>query len=355
MLLSRPIGLLAIVLSMTSFQSVLALADDATPPSTQPTGAFVTTFTESSPQTDWKKLGDRFNRPYDKLGDRYVLAQKPFVVYVPSGDPPPEGFGVWYAINENGFNAVPQNLRPLLDQRHLIFLSPSEPNLTLGATLGLSLDGIYNLEKRYKINGKRVFMIGTGWVEPVSMATSDVFVGSAWIWSIGWIMRITEPNGTSYMPNMPAPSEELLRTAQTRAYVVGYETDYEQMGKAIYVPAMRQEGFQHVFKTVVTMDTMAPSIHPDLAAQLLDLLESVPAAESPHHHADVPAAAGAGTQPDSAPKADPAAQELGAAQMLIANGRSDLAKDKLQEIIQKYPGDPAAAQAQTLLDQLNAQ
>jgi TolA-binding protein len=44
---------------------------------------------------------------------------------------------------------------------------------------------------------------------------------------------------------------------------------------------------------------------------------------------------------------------LSQAQLLINNGRSDLATDKLNKLIEKYPETAAAGKARTLLLQLN--
>jgi hypothetical protein len=57
----------------------------------------------------------------------------------------------------------------------------------------------------------------------------------------------------------------------------------------------------------------------------------------------------------TAPAAAPteAAKILKSAQPYIANNLPDLAKPKLQQIIDTYPTDPAAAKAKDLLAQIN--
>lgn len=57
------------------------------------------------------------------------------------------------------------------------------------------------------------------------------------------------------------------------------------------------------------------------------------------------------------PSAGPSRAEslLSVAKLLIANGQTDLARAKLQEIIRGYPTDPAAGEAKKLLDQMGAQ
>ena len=44
---------------------------------------------------------------------------------------------------------------------------------------------------------------------------------------------------------------------------------------------------------------------------------------------------------------------LSQAKLLISNGRSDLAVDKLNKLIEKYPDTSAADKARALLTQLN--
>ena len=57
--------------------------------------------------------------------------------------------------------------------------------------------------------------------------------------------------------------------------------------------------------------------------------------------------------PLAAPEVNAAQHLLGMAQLYISNGQTDLAQKKLQQIIDAYPGDPAAAKAKELLGQMN--
>ena len=354
---SRQSGLWISVLTMALSSFAPAIADDATQPSTEPTGSFVAHFTESNPLSDWDKISERMNHRVDKYGGHYKIKDIEFHTYVPPGDPPPEGVGILFFERSDGVPGPQAQFFPLMDKRHLIFIAPSNTNLSINETIGLTLDAIYNLNKQYKINDKRIFFIGDGSVESSTMAMADVVDGAVWIWNIGWIRRIYLSTNKYWDPDVIAPSREMLTLAKTRAYVVGYETDNYQTGpKTAIIGAMQHDGFEHVFKTVISGDMMFPVVRADFVGQMLDLMESAPVAATPHPEAATETAPGSTTQPTgAAPPANPAAAELGLAQTLIANGRSDLAKDKLQEIIQKYPDDPAAAQAQTLLDQINAQ
>ena len=46
---------------------------------------------------------------------------------------------------------------------------------------------------------------------------------------------------------------------------------------------------------------------------------------------------------------------LNAAKSYISAGRSDLARTKLQAIVDQFPGDPAAAEAKNLLGQIKSE
>ena len=58
---------------------------------------------------------------------------------------------------------------------------------------------------------------------------------------------------------------------------------------------------------------------------------------------------------DSRPSPTPAQHLLTLAQIYIDSGDTETAKTKLQEIIDNYPGDPAAAKAKQLQEKLNGQ
>jgi TolA-binding protein len=59
--------------------------------------------------------------------------------------------------------------------------------------------------------------------------------------------------------------------------------------------------------------------------------------------------------PTSAPSASPAERLLTLGQLYLHTGKTDLAREKLQQVIDDYPNDPAAATAGELLEQMKSQ
>src|SRR5208282_2248674 len=161
--------------------ALIASLTSAAEPSTQPaaqTGAFEIAFTNRSPMSARAKLVDRLAEK--DIGPEYDLSHQPFVVYVPadySGDKP---LGVVVFMSKDGPTQTPITLQPVLDKRHLIFIMAKTSNLSLGEETGLAIDAVYNLKSRYAIDDRRVFLMGSGWIEDAALAVPDIFAGDVW-------------------------------------------------------------------------------------------------------------------------------------------------------------------------------
>lgn len=322
--------------------AMLAPLAAAAEPSTQPvaqTGAFEITFTNRSPQSAREKLLGRFGDP--GIGPDYDLSHQPFLVYVPADFSSDKPLGIVVYTTADGATQTPETLQPVLDKRHLIFIIAKSSQLSVGAEAGLSIDAVYNLKARYPIDDRRVFLMGTSWIEYVGLATPDIFAGDVWIWNTFYWRSFPINRTQIYAAMGGPPSDRMLELAKHRPHVFGFETDNYNDGIRSLIPGvMTHDGFEHMFKAVIAADDISyPNLKPQWFGNMLDMLESVTLAPSKST-----------TRPTDPGIA--ATSLFNLAQAYQAAGRTDLAREKLELLIQKYPNDPAAAKAKDLLSQM---
>jgi len=120
----------------------------------------------------------------------------------------------------------------------------------------------------------------------------------------------------------------------------------------LIIGAMHRDDFNQIMRTSLSLsdDLHYPNMKADwFEQQALPFLDA--ASVKAEIAKSVPGSAT--TMPASAAPAVSEPQHLlTMAQLYISNGQTDLAQKKLQQIIDTYPGDPAAAKAKELLGQL---
>ena len=268
------------------------------------------------------------------IGSEYDLSQQPFAVYVPADYSSDKPLGVVVYMSNDGAAQTPTTLQPVLDKRHLIFIMAKTSNLSLGEETGLAIDAVYNLKSRYAIDDRRVFLMGSGWIEDVALAVPDIFAGDVWIWNTGYWHNIPI-NRTEYCKAIGhPPSDRMLALAKHRPHVFGFETDNYNDGIRSLIPGvMTRDGFEHMFKAVIAGDDISyPNLKAEWFQNMLDMLESVSLAPSK-----------SSTRP-----VDPgvaAATLLNLAKAYLDAGKPDMARQKLDQLIRKYPNDPSADKA----------
>ncbi|HEY1923392.1 MAG TPA: hypothetical protein VGG44_11635 [Tepidisphaeraceae bacterium] len=323
-------GILFLVIAMS------AAADDVTTqPTTLPasTGAFEITLTQRSPLSDYAKLQQRFNTDQSELGTDYNLADQPLLVYVPA-DSAQKPYGLVVVSNQDGLPSLESvtYLKDILDQHHLIMVGTKKDHLPLATNAGVCLDIVYNFKQRYTIDPTRVFLVGLSrYIEPIGICSGDVFSGGAYVWWPDYFRQI----GTGPMNVKYKPTPALLRLAGAHMQVIAPFPDANDKWfiKATTI-AMNADGFEHVIVAPVGHDDVL-SIH--WFDQVFTMMESIkPAAAAP--------------KPVDEPQ-----QLLNLANAYISSGMTNQARAKLNLLIEKYPGSPAAAKARDLLSQLDSQ
>jgi hypothetical protein len=341
-------------------------ADADSTPSTQPTGVAATgdldlTFTDRSPLSKPAELARRLNlKPADVAVD-YDLSKCPCKAYVPTNYDPNVPVGLFVYLGYKDTVSTPPLWHSLLDKNHLIFISPVchfgeqyGPTASLWQMMGLAFDLVHNLQKQYKIDPHRVYLMS--WARGslrTSLASSDVFTGFIVSGDPDYFARLMLPNGRSYSPNFMPPPGELFSRAKSCGFFFIDDGSFQEE-TLLKIAAMRRDDFANVASAALSFgdDLHFPNLKPDwFEQQALPFLDkasaSIPQSPKP----------GASATPSTAPAApvDEAEHLLGMAKIYIANGQTDLAREKLQEIVQSYPNDPAAKEANQLLSQLNNQ
>ena len=185
----------------------------------------------------------------------------------------------------------------------------------------------------------------------MAIATSDVFTGFIVAFDQGWWQAIRASNGGFYPSNFPEPVGSLYEQAKEHPFFL-IDDQSEELAKEISLKAgaMRRADFDHVTQVGLSAgdDLHFPNLKTEwFSQQALPFLDKFSVA------APKPA-----TRPQTAaglPPTSEAQSLLSQAQLLIANNQPDLARAKLQSIIDQFPNDPAAAKARELLSGLGNQ
>jgi hypothetical protein len=317
-----------------------ALADPTTQPikSGQPikTGEFEITYTHRSPESEYSKLIARIGLSKETLGPDYDLSQEPLVAYVPQNYDPkkPSGLIIW--IWQDGSSDVYTPLRPILDEKNLIVVATHKDHRPLLNAVGLCFDIAFNLRQTYNIDPSRIYFIGLGQTEePIGWSTGDLFMGDVYI---GWV-GYNKPLWTTQPLFQVNPPPRLMNLAKDHIQILAYPAGQDSKWYVYIADAMRADGFNYV--------ALAPASHDQLPQpawfrQTLQQLASIRSHPVAMHPTTAPASS------------DEPTRLLHLAQAYIASGLTDKAKDKLNQLIQSYPNDPAAAKAKELLAQIGA-
>jgi hypothetical protein len=341
------------------------------------TASATLTFTQRSEQSTNAFIASRMGWPLAAEAAAkvdYNLPDESFEVYVPADYNGEKPYGLLVFVNPHPSGRPPQNYVPLLDKYHLIYVGPNKVgnDRFVRLRMGLAIDAVENMRKRYKIDPQRIYVSGiSGGGRVASMlgvGFADVFRGGFYIIGCDFYKeeKSTEKNGyyrRSYnVP--PAKVFNLARKASKHVFLTG-DNDGNRDQTQLYYNGFKRDGFEHVtYFQVPGMGHQAPDA--EWFEKGLAALDEPVTAAAPGAPTGAPTGAGAvkrtpatATRPAARPattramdRAALAAHLLATAKMYVDNRQYELGRQKLTWIVQNFADTPAGVAAGKLLDDL---
>lgn len=129
------------------------------------TGVFTATFTEKHPLSDTRRMAEVTRWPIEQM-PAYDPADHTFQLVVPNDYDDSEAYGLLVFIHPNNNIDIDrffgQHIQDVLTKHKLIWVSYSDagnpvmPNIRMG----LALDSVHNVAKRYKVDKQRIYVSG---------------------------------------------------------------------------------------------------------------------------------------------------------------------------------------------------
>jgi hypothetical protein len=332
------------------------------------TGAFQVKFTERNPLSAPAEIEKRFHAKHGEMGDDYDLSKIQFEVYVP---PAPDDNGKYGLLDATAFASghgfAPEPQRPILDKYHLIWIGPTDEPDDHPAVerIGACLDGLYNAQKAWPIDAQRIYLSSNSngkYVSGVALFYPDLFMGAIFSNRIDWFSKMQDPkrHSTWNSDNFPRPPEQYFGLAKSRPYFFAIrtssgESDFEQ-SDLVYHRGYQASGFQHIKMIKATAEELNvwSTYGPGWLEQGVQFLDS----QKDAANKSVATTATAATASSQTPKPKAAASEdpdaaankaLSLAKTYVSAQKYDLARPKLQKLIETYPNSPAAKEAKQVL------
>jgi len=365
----RGMGILILVAVSAHGQTPTGARSDEAPPRA---ASATLTFTDRSEQSTNAFISGRMGWPLAAEAAAkvdYNLPDESFEVYVPPDYTGEKPFGLLVFVNPHPSGRPPQNYVPLLDKYHLIYVGPNKVgnDRFVRLRMGLAIDAVENMRKRYKIDPERIYASGiSGGGRVASMlgvGFADVFRGGFYIIGCDFYKdeKSTEKNGyyrRSYSVP-PAKIFNLARKSSKHVFLTG-DTDGNRDQTQLYYNGFKRDGFEHItYFQVPGMGHQAPDaewFEKGLAA-LDEPIAAAPPATAGTPKRPVTAA----TRPTAPPattqamgRTEVAARLLATAKMYVDNHQYELGRQKLTWIVQNFADTPAGITARKMLDDLKA-
>ena len=217
------------------------------------TGPYVTTFAERSPSSRPKALAARMSLAAEPAD--YDLTAEEFLVAVPDAYDPDKPAGILYLINyKDAANFPSQEVLDALKKRNLIFAMSKTSKQPVPTKVGLALDVVQNLKRRYEVDPNRVYVFdfdvvglpteagGTAgyWL---ALGSAEVFTGSYHHQQpLPWLPSRAS-NGGTFPATSAVPPDASLAAAKSHPFVMTKAGDQEW--HQIRADFLKQAGFAH--------------------------------------------------------------------------------------------------------------
>src|SRR4051794_9575740 len=186
----RPSILLALTLLVPPLVAAAPASRPASAAASQPvTGAFTLQFTDRSPLSAIKEQVGRFGWRMEQMrGPKdeadYELPKETFDVVVPDAYAPNDpGWGLLVWVSPGGRGSPPRAWLDALAKHKLIWIGAerSGNERAIWCRVGLAVDAVVNMQRRFRIDPSRVYVSGMSGggrsASMIGLAYADVFAG----------------------------------------------------------------------------------------------------------------------------------------------------------------------------------
>jgi hypothetical protein len=342
-----------------------ALADDPK------IGAYQTSFTDRSPLSALEIQVPRFGGTLAALkasgkDNDYNLPDETFEVWVPPSYKAADGWGLFVFDSPGGRGNLHEPWREVLEKHKLIWIGPNKAGndrLPL-SRFGLCIDAVHNMKKLYDIDPNRVYIAGVSGGGRISsmlgVCYPDIFKGGMYICGCNYFREMEAPNtgGKVWHRGYAQPKAEMFTQAKknvSHVLLTGEKDMNREQTKEYYEKGFKKDGFLHA--TYIEVPGMGhqppdPEWFEKGVAAMEDNTSPPPAAAPPKAVAETSKpAANSPSAPKSSPT-DEADKLLRNAKVYIDNQLYKDARDRLNNLISKYPDSPAAKEAKDLLTKI---
>lgn len=214
-----------------------------------PTGNFEAVFNQYHPLSTVREIIKRTGvKPKENQNwdHQYKLEEETFQVYVPKHYKPETQFGLLLWINAGDKGFIPKAFPTIMDKHNLIWIGADKSGNNENVAkrrIPLALDAVHNMNKRYNIDPKRIYVSGiSGGGRVASMVAlhySDIFTGGIFVIGANYWNKMAVPSepGKVWLPALPKPKPIFLTRARKygRYVLLTGDNDFnrEQM-KAFY-------------------------------------------------------------------------------------------------------------------------
>lgn len=213
-------------------------------------------FALRSPLSSPKVIAERFGLSAVPIDD-YKLSDFHFLEFIPPLYDPKKPIGILVLVNYKPSDGLPNAILPQVSAANMAFVVAQELPDTAWKRAGLALDAVYNIQKEYAVDPRRIYIMGGGSLgggapapleatavpQWLGLAFPDVFTGT--IAHNAYPYRPTRsPSGGFYKPVINKPPAPFFALAKEHPLIISpFDADpsFEPL-----IAAYKADGFKHV-------------------------------------------------------------------------------------------------------------
>lgn len=210
------------------------------------------TFQKSGPLCDAEEVKARF-RGKEDVGP-YDVTKEKFKLVVPKSYAHSEKWGLLVYVNAGDDPGLPAEYEPILEKHKLIAVAAYKSGNGRNPydRFRLAVDANVNLQSRFNIDPKRVYVSGISGggrvASMLALAYADIFSGGIPLCGVNFYKDIPSEPGRMWQRNF-IPVDEAIKIAKStgRFVLMTGEKDMNlQNTRAVYEHGFKKEGYKHV-------------------------------------------------------------------------------------------------------------